>query len=168
MKKKRVFFKVILKAFIVLYFVTAIVWTVRLWTLLFSSMWCKEWTDYFDTVEVTERDYEYRLKMDYHMETLFEVYMIKDYEFTSEEKLTREELEAEFQPIVDKANEHFDGSPVKLYVGQSLPDNIDCMTAPWKIVLTIFRVPFEYDDEEVLGYHWHVLIYKRARAPFLM
>ena len=168
MKKKRVVFKAILKAFIVLYFVTAIVWTVRLWTLLFSSMWCKEWTDYFDTVEVTERDYEYRLKMDYHMETLFEVYMIKDYEFTSEEKLTREELEAEFQPIVDKANEHFDGSPVKLYVGHELPDHVDCFTVPGKIISAITYNPFEKHKRIRNDHRWHVLIYKRARAPFLM
>ena len=98
---------------------------------------------------------------DYYMHSVFEVYAVKQFRFYDETKpLTEEQILEMFQPLVDAANNSFDGNETMIYVGHDDPYNI---TPKYFLAKPMYL--FSNSDSQSQNY-WHIIIYKRARSPF--
>lgn len=126
-----------------------------------------EWNEIVDEFDYPYYGKSVANKLNYHMESIFEVYLVKHFAFYNDSGITTEHLIAEYQPFVDQANELLDGSDVKLYVGHDAPEFLDGIPILAKPINFIYDI-FDTSSNDSNDYFWHIIIYKRTRGPFRM
>ena len=118
---------------------------------------------------------------DYNLINPFEMYAMRAYTVVDKDgTMTREQLEALVQPIADELNRELDGNPAQVFVGAYLPDHlrrVGMIFKPfnlWDDIKDFFKSDSEKQKFDMEKWEnsthrvWNVVIYKRARNPFLL
>ncbi|MBQ7399087.1 MAG: hypothetical protein IJW06_01320 [Clostridia bacterium] len=122
-----------------------------------------EWTSLMDELSEGKPQERHPFPHDYYMHSAFEVYAVKQFRFHDDTgKLTEKQIRECFQPLVDASNLHFDGNETMIYVGHDDPYNI---TPKYFLAKPLYLFS---NSDRVDENYWHVIIYKRARNPFML
>ncbi len=106
---------------------------------------------------------------DYNLVNPYELYAIKEYTVIDKDgNMTQQELEQLVMPVVNKANRELDGNPAMVYVGHGTPHKLKRVLFIYKPIMLFRKARAHNHNSNTNDSRWTVIVYKRARNPFLL